>query len=176
MEEDIFLGLGSDTGDRSKNLENAVNKIRSGIGNIISISGIYETEPWGFESENRFLNLVVRAKTELTPGRLLERTAAIEQELGRIRRNERYSSRTIDIDILLYGDRIIEVPGLIIPHPLIQERRFVLVPLCELIPEAVHPVLRKKFSVLLEECRDRGEVNIFKSAHYLRNCNNPFLK
>jgi 2-amino-4-hydroxy-6-hydroxymethyldihydropteridine diphosphokinase len=162
MAEEVFLGLGSNLGDREKNLRTAIEKIAERVGKIDSVSGIYETEPWGFDSSDEFLNMVVRVICLLTPEELLDTIQDIEKELGRVRMKERYASRTIDIDILLYGNRIIHRPGLVVPHPLMQERKFVLVPVCDLIPDAVHPVLNRTFSKLLDDCGDKNEVKLFR--------------
>lgn len=156
----VFLGLGTNLGDRETNLTKAQELIRKSIGQIDSRSAIYESEPWGFQSENNFLNMVIKVHTSLKPIDLVKEIQIIEGQLGRIRESRQYASRTIDIDILLYRNLVIDNPDLIIPHPLIQDRRFVLVPLCEIAPEMVHPVLSKTFVVLLKECRDDREVRL----------------
>jgi len=154
----VFLGLGTNLGDREAWLKKALELITESVGLVSASSGIYETEPWGFETGTDFLNMVVQVQTDLNPPELLTKLALIENQLGRKRCNRKYVSRTIDIDILLYGDGVIDRPDLKIPHPLIQERRFVLVPLCDLAAELVHPVLNKTFAVLLKECRDDRNV------------------
>lgn len=162
MTEDVFAGLGSNTGERENNLRDAISLLSGRVGEILSISNIYETAPWGFLSDDKFLNMVVRIKTGSSPVKLLRELLKVEKSLGRTRSGKRYESRTIDIDILLYGNRIISKPGLTIPHPLIQERKFVLVPLCDLYPEGIHPVLKKSFSTLLSECTDDSDVTLYK--------------
>lgn len=154
----IFLGIGTNQGDRLENMETAIALISASVGEILAVSGVYETEPWGFENNSKFLNSVVKVITRLSPLALLKKLQEIEEKLGRTRSLSRYSSRTIDIDILLYGNRIIRKKMLKVPHPLIPERRFVLVPLCDIEPEGVHPVLGKTFSDLLTECVDSGSV------------------
>ena len=154
----VFLGLGSNLGERESYLNNAVGLIGTSIGFISEKSGIYETEPWGFQSENNFLNMVIKVHTELKPGDLLKKIQGIEDKLGRVRNAKQYASRTIDIDILFYANRVIEKPELTIPHPLIQDRRFVLVPLCEIAPLMIHPVLSRTFEDLLQNCRDERKV------------------
>jgi 2-amino-4-hydroxy-6-hydroxymethyldihydropteridine diphosphokinase len=154
----VFLGIGTNLGNRESNLEEAVARIEEYIGPVLDSSSIYETEPWGFQAKDKFLNKVVKVKTELAPSGLLGRILMIEYLLGRVRGQDRYSSRLIDIDILLYEDMIVEEESLKIPHPLLQQRKFVLVPLCEIASEMIHPVLKKSIGELLELCEDRGEV------------------
>ena len=125
----VFLGIGTNLGNRESNLEEAVARIEEYIGPVLDSSSIYETEPWGFQAKDEFLNKVVKVNTELTPSGLLGRILMIESLLGRVRGQVRYSSRLIDIDILLYEDLIVEEESLKIPHPLLQQRKFVLVPL-----------------------------------------------
>lgn len=158
----IFLGLGSNLGDREGNLNKAIKMIKDLAGEVILFSGIYETEPWGFQTEDKFLNMVIGIRTSLKPHMLLKRLMTIEAHLGRSRNKEGYSSRTIDIDILLYGDLVIEKPDLVIPHPLIRERRFVLIPLCDIASDMIHPVYKKTFVALLRECKDDLKVNLYK--------------
>lgn len=154
----VFLGIGTNLGNRKANLRKAIEMIGEQIGKVIRSSSVYETAPWGFDAENDFLNMVVLAESAFTPSELLKKIISIESMLGRERNQDRYSSRIIDIDILLYDDLIINENGLKIPHPLMHERRFVLVPLNELDPDLIHPVKGKSIRVLLEECRDRSEV------------------
>ena len=156
MAKEAFIGLGTNLGDREENLKKAINKIIMYAGEVISSSGIYETEPWGFRSEDHFLNMVIGIKTSLKPVDLLKQLLKIEIEAGRVRGAEKYSSRIIDIDILLYENEIINKPYLKVPHPLIRERKFVLVPLCDIAPEKIHPVLKKTFTELLKNCRDES--------------------
>jgi len=154
----VFLGIGSNLGNRSENLKEALVKIGEHIGKIKCASSVYETEPWGFSSENKFLNMVVKVETSLTASDLLKRVLMIESLLGRLRDGSGYKSRTIDIDILLYGNQVLKENELIIPHPRLHERKFVLVPLCEIAPNKVHPLLKKTIRVLLKECTDKSKV------------------
>ena len=154
----VFLGIGTNLGNRESNLEQAVARIEEYIGPVLNSSSIYETEPWGFEAKDEFLNLVVKVETDLTSRGVLGRIQMIESFLGRVKSQLQYSSRVIDIDVLLYEDLIINEESLKIPHPLLQQRKFVLVPLCELAADMIHPVLKKTFSGLLEICGDRSEV------------------
>jgi len=157
----VFLGIGTNLGNRELNLEQSIARIEEFIGPVLMSSSIYETEPWGFQAEDKFLNLVVKAETKLTPSGLLGRILMIESLMGRVRGPNRYSSRLIDIDILVYEEMIIDQESLKIPHPLLQERRFVLVPLCEIASEMIHPVLKKSYAELLEICEDKNEVKKF---------------
>ncbi len=141
MTHTVYLSLGSNLGNRRQLLLDAIEKINKKVGNIVRQSSFYETKPWGFESENLFLNAAVKVTTKLSPTELLEVTQQIEREMGRRKKTTlnsqlstpNYSDRPIDIDILLYDDLHVDLPELKIPHPLMQERDFVLVPLREII-------------------------------------------
>lgn len=159
----VFLGIGTNLGDREDNLRGALQMIEEKIGVIFAKSKVYETEPWGFETESLFLNMVVGVETKLSPKSLLERILMTEAFLGRLREGRKYCSRLIDIDILFYDNRVIDMPELQIPHPRIPERRFTLVPLCDLSPDYVHPVLNKTLAQLLDECKDKGRVSLYKA-------------
>ena len=139
-----YLSLGSNIGDRKKNLEDAKKNILEKIGDIITQSSIYETEPWGFHAEQNFFNQVIAITTHLQPMDLLKKSLAIESKLGRERTSENYESRPIDIDILFYGHKIINESKLIVPHPELHKRNFVLIPLNELDPDFRHPIKQKK--------------------------------
>ena len=154
----VFLGIGTNLGDREANLKKAVENIRESIGPVIRSSSVYETEPWGFRSENQFLNIVVEVETDLKPSGLLGRMLMIEANMGRLRGGKEYMSRLIDLDILLYGNEILETKSLIVPHPKMQERRFVLVPLNEIAPDLVHPILGMDINTLLKKCKDKSKV------------------
>jgi len=156
----VFLGLGSNLGKRKENLHTALAMIGEMTGRILLSSSVYETEPWGFETEHRFLNMVVKLETELVPSDLLEALLEIEKSMGRVRDKKQYSSRVIDIDILFYEDLDIAYHNLKIPHPHIQDRRFVLVPLVEIAPDFIHPVFHKSVKVLLDSCSDNSAVRI----------------
>ena len=146
----VYLGLGTNLGDKEQNLRMSIKKIEERIGNVVSLSAFYATAPWGFSSENSFLNAAVCVETTLLPLQVLEETQRIERELGRTEKsvNGLYADRLIDIDLLLYDDRVKDAEGLILPHPLMTERRFVMEPLSEIAPDVVHPVLHKTMKEL----------------------------
>jgi 2-amino-4-hydroxy-6-hydroxymethyldihydropteridine diphosphokinase len=154
----LYILLGGNLGDKQLIFSETCDKIRQLVGVITNESAIYETEPWGFESEDMFWNQVLEISTSLTPELILNTIQGIENELGRLRNPNHYDSRTIDIDILFYGEEIVSLGNLTIPHPRIQDRNFVLVPLAELIPEFVHPVLRKSIRQMYLECSDQLKV------------------
>jgi 2-amino-4-hydroxy-6-hydroxymethyldihydropteridine diphosphokinase len=154
----VFLGLGTNMGDRDANLREAISRIGENIGSVSKASSLFETEPWGFESRNRFLNMVAEVETRLTPSGVLGAILMIEAQLGRIRGGKQYSSRVIDIDILFYDDLILDGITLKIPHPLMHKRNFVMVPLNEIAPDLIHPVLKKSVGSLLNCCEDLGSV------------------
>ncbi len=146
----VYLGLGTNLGDKEQNLRMSIKKIEERIGNVVSLSAFYATAPWGFSSENSFLNAAVCVETTLLPLQVLEETQRIERELGRTEKsvNGLYADRLIDIDLLLYDDRVMDAEGLVLPHPLMTERRFVMEPLSEIAPDVVHPVLHKTMKEL----------------------------
>ena len=146
----VYLGLGTNLGDKEQNLRMSIKKIEERIGNVVSLSAFYATAPWGFSSENSFLNAAVCVETTLLPLQVLEETQRIERELGRTEKsvNGLYADRLIDIDLLLYDDRVMDAEGLILPHPLMTERRFVMEPLSEIAPDVVLPVLHKTMKEL----------------------------
>ena len=133
----LYLSLGTNLGDRRSNLETALELIGREIGTVISASDIIETEPWGFDSSNRFLNMAVKVKTAMQPLDVLHATQEIERKLGRNHKtvNGEYHDRMIDIDILLYDDLVMNTPELTIPHPRMYEREFVMKPLLQIAPE-----------------------------------------
>jgi len=145
----VYLGLGTNLGDKPLNLNNAVKALSVVAGSVLCVSSFHTSSPWGFESENEFLNAVVLVETKLPPFELLAINQKIEREMGRsAKTTSGYEDRTIDIDILLYDTLIIDQPTLKIPHPLILKRDFVRIPLLEIAPEIVDPVSNKKFRLL----------------------------
>jgi 2-amino-4-hydroxy-6-hydroxymethyldihydropteridine diphosphokinase len=158
----LYLLIGSNLGDRKKQLKNAVRFINERIGQVTRYSSIYETEPWGFSSEDNFLNRVLKVSTFLTPEEVMIKIFEIEKSFGRVRKEEGYASRTMDIDILFYDDLVMLSDTLKIPHPRLQDRKFVLVPLNEIAPRLIHPLSAKTIRNLLAECNDSKEVRKFK--------------
>lgn len=147
----VYFSLGTNLGDKEQNLRLAVQNIEERIGKAISLSAFYATAPWGFTSENTFLNAALCVETQLSPLEILKITQEIEHEMGRTHKsvNGAYSDRVIDIDLLLYDDLVLDTPELKLPHPLMQERDFVMRPLAEIVPEVVHPVFKKTIRELL---------------------------
>ncbi|HUW94002.1 MAG TPA: 2-amino-4-hydroxy-6-hydroxymethyldihydropteridine diphosphokinase [Bacteroidales bacterium] len=165
VESVVLLGLGSNMGDRLSYLSYTLNQLKKEAGRITAKSSVWETEPWGFEAEEQFLNMTVELVTTLDPEALLAIIHSMENRLGRTHRKGRgYQSRVIDIDILLWEDKVISVPGLQVPHPHLGDRRFVLVPLCEMAADTVHPLSFKTVREMLAECDDRSEVKLFSKA------------
>ena len=156
----VFLLTGGNMGDRLQILEKALEEITIQIGAVIKKSSIYETAPWGIADQPAFLNQVLLAQTTLSPQEILKTILSIESNMGR-KRNEKFGPRIIDIDLLFYNDLILQSPDLVIPHPEITNRRFVLVPLVELNKNYKHPVLKKSVFQLLNECPDHLPVMKF---------------
>jgi 2-amino-4-hydroxy-6-hydroxymethyldihydropteridine diphosphokinase len=141
MHKLVYLSLGSNIGDREGNLRTAISKLRE-IGNVVAVSSFYETEPLELTAQPWFLNCAVKFETEKMPRQLISAILNLEQSMGR-QRKQKKGPRTIDIDVLLFGSSIIEIPSLTVPHPRLHERRFVLEPLAEIAPDARHPVFKR---------------------------------
>lgn len=157
-----YLLLGGNSGDRLSLIFQAQKMIAQEVGSVVAESRVYETEPWGFECESGFLNKAVAVKANLLPEQVLHLCQSIEDRLGRVRRAGcRYSSRTMDIDIIMADSLVVETETLIIPHPRMQDRRFVLTPLNEIAGTLIHPKIGKPISLLLESCTDSGAVEVF---------------
>ena len=158
----VYFGLGTNIGNKKENLTRAIEALSLALGNYTALSPFMETEPWGFDSDNTFLNCVVAYETSIPPTQLLNTTESIERELGRTTKSTGgiYHDRVIDIDILLYGYEIIETPRLTIPHPLMHLRDFVLEPLASIAPHAIHPTtgksIEKLVAVLKEQHAQKG--------------------
>lgn len=145
----VYIALGSNLGNKRRNLVTATALLAERAGEVGAISSFYETEPWGFESEHSFLNAALMLETTLAPLDLLRLTQEVECELGRTAKTDSvYHDRLIDIDLLLYGEEVINQPGLQIPHPLMHRRAFVMTPMAEIAPAVVHPVLGKTMKAL----------------------------
>ncbi len=186
--KDVYILLGSNQGDRQDFLSRAVEMINDRAGRIIKKSLIYVSDSWGFEDPVPFLNQVIEIETNLAPANLLDQLLTIEVQLGRIRPfegcgcsipmsietgkdpaqevNRAYGSRTIDLDILFYGQQMVFTDTLMVPHPRLHERRFTLVPMNEIAPEMTHPLLKKTMSMLLRDCGDRSTVTALNTADY----------
>lgn len=162
----VYLLLGSNMGNRCEIVSKACAMIEARCGDIVFKSPFYESEPWGFEAQEWFVNQAVELSTDINPHRLLRMLLDIEYELGRRRPTgvEGYSSRPIDIDILYYGDLAIATDTLTVPHPRLHQRRFVLVPMCSIAPDTVHSLLNLTQSELLAQCPDASEVRIYQGV------------
>lgn len=154
---EVYLGIGTNLGERMENIHTCLHLIEERAGIIVAKSSVYETEPWGVENQDNYYNLVVRIDTGLTPDNLLETTQSIEKEMGRVK-IERWGARIIDIDTLFYEDQIIKKPGLIIPHPRLLNRNFVLEPLIEIASDFIHPVKQKSLLSLKNENTDEAWI------------------
>ena len=158
----VYFLIGGNLGDRELILKSTVEALAT-VGKVLKVSDIYETEPWGFEHEQSFLNQVVLIESNLLPEAVLDQTQEIEKNFGRVRKKSRYSERTIDIDILFYNDLIIDTERLEVPHPRMGERMFALAPLAEVAPEFIHPVTGKSILDMKNSCPDTSEVSVFKA-------------
>lgn len=159
MKNGIFIGLGTNLGQRDQNLENAIELIEEKIGKVERKSSIYETPPWGFESDLTFFNQCIEIATELEANAILILLLSIENEMGRLRSSDgKYISRIIDLDLLAFQDQVIKTKNLTLPHPGIHERNFVLVPLAEIAPKWIHPILGQPIQELLSSAEDAGFV------------------
>jgi len=157
MTNEVYILTGGNLGNRMANLQHALRQIEDYCGKVLQVSGVYQTAAWGPVPQPDYLNQVLQIQTNLEPKPLLAQLLSIEKDMGRVR-SERYAARTIDIDILYYGDMIIDETDLIIPHPRLYMRRFVLVPLCEIAPQLLHPILGLTTTQLLEQCHDPLDV------------------
>lgn len=163
--ETAYIGVGSNLGDREENCLGAVDRmVRMPACRVRGRADLFQTEPVGVRDQDWFVNTVVRLDTALEPKTLLEGLLRIETDMGRVRR-KRWDARTIDLDILLFGERTIDDPDLRVPHPLLHQRRFVLVPLVQLAPELRHPVLGVSMRELLARLPEKGQaVTVYKTG------------
>jgi 2-amino-4-hydroxy-6-hydroxymethyldihydropteridine diphosphokinase len=155
----VYLGLGSNLGDREAHLERGLAALGARGVRVTAVSSIYETEPVGGPAQGPYLNLVASAETALSPEALMQAALEAEEEAGRVR-SVRNAPRTLDVDILFQGDLVRRTDALTLPHPRLQERRFVLVPLAELAPALRHPVLGRTVAELLADCPDHSQVEV----------------
>lgn len=159
----ILLSIGTNIGNREENIANAITALGT-IGKVLSVSDIYTSEPWGFESENGFFNIALTMESTLSPLDLLRATQQIERDLGRTAKTTTaYADRVIDIDIIAYGQTIINTPTLTIPHPLMHLRNFVLYPLADIAPDWEHPILKLTTLKLKARSKDSSTINILNN-------------
>ncbi|WP_299677452.1 2-amino-4-hydroxy-6-hydroxymethyldihydropteridine diphosphokinase [uncultured Tenacibaculum sp.] len=153
-----YLSLGTNQGNKTENLQNAIDLIAEEVGSILKIASIYETASWGFDSDN-FYNTCIKVSTYLPPEQLIQKLLWIEKELGRVRKtSDSYADRLIDLDILLFEDEIIFTQELIVPHPRMLDRKFALAPLAEIAKNVIHPIAKKQIVNCLQECSDTSEI------------------
>lgn len=164
MQTEVVLGIGGNKGDRAAFLQKAMEAL-SQQASLIGYSQIYETEVWGgVATAGNFLNQILLLHTQMDAMGFLEVIQRIEERLGRTR-EQHWGDRTIDIDILYFGDQVWDRPSLTIPHPYLAQRSFVLQPLAEILPNKIHPILGKTTLELLDECTDQGQVSVWKQAN-----------
>ncbi len=158
--EDVFLGIGSNVGDRLHFLADAIRRLKGLSGtSIVNTSSVYKTEPVGVKNQDEFLNVVVWIRTSLDREEFYSRVKQIEKEAGRLER-ERWGPREIDIDILMFGDHIVNGPAIVIPHKEMMNRRFVLQPFAEIAPDAIHPAAHTSIKELLAVCGDTNAIEL----------------
>jgi len=150
----VFIGLGGNLGNRLNYLDEAKKQLQLLECKITQLSSVYETPSWGFSTDQHFYNQIIRIETKLTSDELIIELQKIEEELGRVRTSEKYTSRTMDLDILFFNTEILNTANLIIPHPRLHLRKFVLVPMCEIAPDFIHPLLNFTMNQLLLKCPD----------------------
>lgn len=153
-----FLSLGTNMGNKTNNLQNALALIRERIGRVVQVSSVYETAPWGVTNQPGFYNIAISVATSLSAQKLLITALDIEKQMGRVR-EKKMGQRIIDIDLLLFEDEIINEPLLQVPHPYLHQRNFVLIPLNEIAPDKIHPVLNKSIKELLAASEDTLAVH-----------------
>ena len=158
MLRQIYLCIGGNIGEREANLEEAIEFIDFNFGDVIAVSSIYESEPWGMTDAPNFLNQVVQIQSELSDDELLAEIEELENFFGRERSIEGYVSREMDIDVLFIESEIIDTEKMKVPHPRMTERRFVLEPLSEIASDMVHPAMKQTVAELLKACKDSGKV------------------
>lgn len=167
MTKQVFLLLGTNLGKRINNLRLAVQALEQDVGQAVMVSSVYESEAWGKTDQPSFLNQAVTINTKFEAEEVLKKILSIEERLGR-KRMEKWGERTIDIDILFFGDQVRDSVDLIIPHPQLANRRFTLIPLNEIAPDFVHPIHKKTVAELLAACPDGLKVTWYSDAHQFR--------
>lgn len=164
MAQEVYISLGGNLGQRHRFILGALKSLEQGLGPIISASQLYETPPWGFESDHSFLNAVAIFHTSRSPQEVLEVLLKTERTFGRKRiESPNYTSRTLDLDLLFYGDEVLRTEDLELPHPRITQRAFVLVPLAEIAEDYLHPLEQKTIRELLTLCPDTSPIHPWKS-------------
>ncbi len=153
-----FFSLGSNLGDRTGNLKEARRLMEERMGRIERASKVYESSPWGFASDHPFCNICLLVRTVLTPPDLMRKAWQVEKEMGRVSEKGGYADRIIDIDLLLFDDMVMDLPGLVLPHPRMEMRKFVMVPLSEIAPDHIHPVSGLTMAEILNRCQDPSEI------------------
>lgn len=158
---ELFLSIGTNLGNRQLNIDTALRLVEERIGNVLMKSSIFETEPWGFSSENLFYNIAVKVETELQISQILFETKQIEKEMGRISKSvcENYCDRIIDLDLIFFDNLVLTTQDLCLPHPKMAERLFVLQPMAEIAPNMTHPVLGKTIKQLLIELQNGRQLS-----------------
>ena len=174
--EKIYVGLGANVGDREAHLRSAVVAVgaRPEL-RVVGASKVYESAPVGYADQPDFLNAAVELETEVSPRDLLQTLLELERSLGRVR-GQRWGPRIIDLDLLLYGHRIVQEQGLTVPHPHLHLRAFVLLPLCDLNPEGVHPLTRQSFRSLAEAVKPESEIRSVKGLSLLAPESNSWIQ
>lgn len=155
----VYFSLGSNLGDREKNIASAIEEISTHIGRVSKISSMFESEPIGDKSHPWYLNCCISAFSGLTPNRIMQKCLEIEMKLGRVRGDVKWAPRTIDIDIIFYADKVVSTPILTVPHLEAHKRLFVLMPMAEIAPDYIHPKFKKSVWQLLNECPDTSIVS-----------------
>ena len=157
----VYVLLGGNLGNTQQIFKRAIEFITIKVGTVLDSSGLYESEPWGFETHNQFLNQVLKIETSLSAPQVMHELLNIEQMLGRLRgAGAQYESRHIDLDVLFFNNDVFDSADLTVPHPRLHLRRFTLLPLSEIAPELPHPTLQKTIKQLLEECEDDLDVTL----------------
>ncbi|HTB05698.1 MAG TPA: 2-amino-4-hydroxy-6-hydroxymethyldihydropteridine diphosphokinase [Bacteroidia bacterium] len=154
----VYISLGSNRGDRQDNISKAIMRLNEKAGTVIQESHLYETQPWKMQDHTNFINQVILIETKIDADTLMKQLLEIETRMGRLRTSAKYEPRTIDIDILFFNHDILSSKEVTVPHPFIQERRFILEPLAEIAPDYIHPITKTKIYELLTVCKDNSKV------------------